>query len=175
MGKCFALCSGQSNQCNNSQPLHLSTFTLDEFEHAIRHALVEPSCQLIAEIHSSLIYNLRTVTFQRHSAVMSLMSDSEDGDDDFGITTEELTTAMADIGNNWERTPLRHGEGREGWEESLVGCLKDVCLHFLLAGICPDCSTACDFVKLSNPASGLDSSPLCARNAIRAISGLSSF
>jgi len=105
--------------------LHLSTFTLDEFEHAIRHTLVEPSCQLIAEIHSSLIYNLRTVTFQRHSAVMSLMSDSEDGDDDLGITTEELTTAMADVGNNWERTPLRLGEGREGWEESLVGCLKD--------------------------------------------------
>ena len=49
---------------------------------------------------------------------MSLMSDSEDGDDDLGITTEELTTAMADIGNNWERTPLRHVEGREGWEEA---------------------------------------------------------
>ena len=160
---------------NDSQPLHLSTFTLDEFEHAIRHALVEPPCQLIAEIHSSLIYNLRTVTFQRHSAVMSLMSDSEDGDDDLGITTEELTTAMADVGNNWERTPLRHGEGREGWEESLVGCLKDVCLRFLLARICPDCSTACDFVKLSNPASGLDSSPFCARNVIRAIGGLSGF
>ena len=103
------------------------------------------------------------------------MSDSEDGDDDLGITTEELTTAMADVGNNWERTPLRHGEGREGWEESLVGCLKDVCLRFLLARICPDCSTACDFVKLSNPASGLDSSPFCARNVIRAIGGLSGF
>ncbi|KAI0001976.1 chromatin remodeling complex protein [Russula vinacea] len=107
------------------QPLHLSTFTLDELEHAIRHALAEPPCQLIAEVHSSLIYNLRTVTFQRHSAVMSLMSASDDVDDDLGITIEELTTAMADVGNNWERTPLRHGEGREGWEESLVGCLKD--------------------------------------------------
>lgn len=107
------------------QPLHLSTFTLDELEHAIRHTLAEPHCQLIAEIHSSLVYNLRTVTFQRHSAVMSLMSASEDGEDDFGISIEDLTTAMADVGNNWERTPLRHGEGREGWEESLVGCLKD--------------------------------------------------
>ncbi|KAH9982519.1 ATP-utilizing chromatin assembly and remodelling N-terminal-domain-containing protein [Lactifluus volemus] len=107
------------------QPLHLSTFTLDELEHAIRHSLVDPPCQLIAEVHSSLIYNLRTVTFQRHSAVMSLMSASEDDEDDLGVTTEELTTAMADIGNNWERTPLRHNEGREGWEESLVGCIKD--------------------------------------------------
>jgi hypothetical protein len=145
-----------------SQPLHLSTFTLDELEHAIRHTLVEPPCQLIAEVHSSLVYNLRTVTFQRHSAVMSLMSASEDGEDDLGITIEELTTVMADVGNNWERTPLRHGEGREGWEESLVGCLKDVSLLFLLVRMCSDSLLACDFSKLSNPASGLDPSPFCA-------------
>ncbi|KAI0304838.1 ATP-utilizing chromatin assembly and remodelling N-terminal-domain-containing protein [Russula brevipes] len=107
------------------QPLHLSTFTLDELEHAIRHSLADSPCQLIAEVHSSLVYNLRTVTFQRHSAVMSLMGAAEDDDDDLGVTIEELTTAMTDVGNNWERTPLRHSEGREGWEESLVGCLKD--------------------------------------------------
>ncbi|KAF8271339.1 chromatin remodeling complex protein [Lactarius quietus] len=108
------------------QPLHLSTFTLDELEHAIRHTLSDPPCQLIAEVHSGLIYNLRTVTFQRHSAVVSLMNASEDDDGvDLGVTVKDLTTAMADVGNNWERTPLRHSEGREGWEESLVGCIKD--------------------------------------------------
>ena len=155
--------------------MHLSTFTLDELEHSIRHTLSESPCQLIAEIHSSLIYNLRTVTFQRHSAVMSLMSASEDGDDDLGITIEELTTAMADVGNNWERTPLRYGEGREGWEESLVGCLKDVCLLLFLARISSDCPLACNFDKLSNPSSGLGSSSLCARNAIRTIGSLSNF
>lgn len=149
------------NRRNDSQPLHLSTFTLDELEHAIRHTLAEPPCQLIAEIHSSLIYNLRTVTFQRHSAVMSLMSASEDGEDDLGITIEELTTAMADLGNNWERTPLRHGEGREGWEESLVGCLKDVCL-LLLARMSSNFLLACNFSKLSDPAPSLDPSPFCA-------------
>jgi len=58
------------------------------------------------------------------------MSASKVDDDDLGVTIEELTTAMADVGNNWERTPLRHSEGRDGWEESLVGCLKDVCHHF---------------------------------------------
>jgi len=138
MGMFLAPRSEYSNERNDSQPFHLSTFTLDELEHAIRHTLADPPCQLIAEIHSSLIYNLRTVTFQRHSAVMSLMSASEDGEDDLGITIEELTTAMADVGNNWERTPLRHGEGREGWEESLVGCLKDVCLLFLLERMSSD-------------------------------------
>jgi hypothetical protein len=162
MGRFLAPRSEHSDQPNDSQPLHLSTFTLDELEHAIRHTLAEPPCQLIAEIHSSLVYNLRTVTFQRHSAVMSLMNVSEDGEDDLGITIEELTTAMTDLGNNWERTPLRHGEGREGWEESLVGCLKDVCLFFLLARMSSDSLLACDFNKLSNPASGLDPSPFCA-------------
>ncbi|KAF5377663.1 hypothetical protein D9615_005253 [Tricholomella constricta] len=114
------------------QPLHLSTFTLDEYEHAIRHSVTDPSCALLAEIHSTLIYNLRTVAFQRHSALVSLirvheeLQQDDDSDDPlFGIPFDELTAAMADVGNNWERVPLRHTEGREGWEDALVGCLKD--------------------------------------------------
>ncbi|THH20227.1 hypothetical protein EW146_g1101 [Bondarzewia mesenterica] len=110
-------------------PLHLSSFTLDEYEHALRHCLIDPPCQILAEIHSTLIYNLRTVNFQRHSAVLSLLQLKDDEDDDggevLGVTIEQLTGAMADVGNNWERAPLRHADGREGWEESLVGCLKD--------------------------------------------------
>jgi len=158
MGKFRTLLLIRSNQYNDSQPLHLSTFTLDELEHAIRHSLTEPPCQLIAEVHSSLVYNLRTVAFQRHSAVMSLMGASEADGDDLGVTIEELTTAMADVGNNWERTPLRHSEGRDGWEESLMGCLKDVCHLLLQARIRIDCLTACNLIKLSNPATGPDSS-----------------
>lgn len=42
-------------------------------------------------------------------------------------TVEELCFAVDDVGNNWMRVPLRIGEGRMGWEEALVGCLKDVC------------------------------------------------
>ena len=87
------------------------------------------------------------------------MSSSEADDDDLGVTIEELTTAMADVGNNWERTPLRHSEGRDGWEESIVGCLKDVCQPFLQARIYVDGFTACDIIKLSNSATGFDSSP----------------
>ncbi|KAH9835634.1 chromatin remodeling complex protein [Rhodofomes roseus] len=111
------------------QPLHLSSFTMDEFEAALRHTAVEPRCSLLAEIHATLIYNLRTVPFQRHSAVLSLLEgkDEAGGNDDLllGVSIDQLTTAMADVGNNWERAPLRHSEGRDGWEESLVGCLKD--------------------------------------------------
>ncbi|THU94815.1 chromatin remodeling complex protein [Dendrothele bispora CBS 962.96] len=114
------------------QPLHLSTFTLDEFEHAVRHSVTDLPCTLLAEVHSTLIYNLRTVPFQRHSAVLSLLrlkeDLEEDGKDDapmLGITIEDLTAAMADVGNNWERVPLRASEGREGWEDALLGCLKD--------------------------------------------------
>ncbi|KAI1797797.1 chromatin remodeling complex protein [Ganoderma leucocontextum] len=109
------------------QPIHLSSFTMDEFEGALRHSVIEPYCPLLAEIHSMLIYNLRTVPFNRHSAILSLMNwKEEQGDEEIlGVNIEQLTTAMADVGNNWERAPLRHAEGREGWEESLIGCLKD--------------------------------------------------
>ncbi|KJA26175.1 hypothetical protein HYPSUDRAFT_133617 [Hypholoma sublateritium FD-334 SS-4] len=114
------------------QPLHLSVFSLDEFESAIRHTAIDQPCSLLAEIHSTLIYNLRTVSFVRHSAVVSLLKQKEDLElaskpdiSFFGISTDQLVTAMADVGNNWERVPLRHAEGREGWEDALVGCLKD--------------------------------------------------
>ncbi|KAJ6627227.1 chromatin remodeling complex protein [Mycena sp. CBHHK59/15] len=114
------------------QALHISTFTLDEFEHAIQHSVAEPQCSLLAEVHSTLIYNLRTVPFQRHSALVSLLrlKDrlTDEGHEDhkvLGISIDELTAAMAEVGNNWERVPLRHSEGREGWEDALFGCLKD--------------------------------------------------
>ncbi|KIK71184.1 hypothetical protein GYMLUDRAFT_33320 [Collybiopsis luxurians FD-317 M1] len=114
------------------QPLHLSPFTLDEFEHAIKHSVEDLLCPLLAEVHSTLIYNLRTVPFARHSAVLSLLRRKEQleaeglADEEYlGINTDQLSAAMSDIGNNWERVPLRHSEGREGWEEALIGCLKD--------------------------------------------------
>ncbi|KAF6766364.1 ATP-utilizing chromatin assembly and remodelling N-terminal-domain-containing protein [Ephemerocybe angulata] len=114
------------------QPLHLSVFSLDEFEGAIRHSALDLPCPLLAEVHSTLVYNLRTVPFVRHSLLLSLLKSKEDRehenlDDDapYGITMDTLTTAMADVGNNWERVPLRFSEGREGWEEAVVGCLKD--------------------------------------------------
>ncbi|KAF8898556.1 chromatin remodeling complex protein [Infundibulicybe gibba] len=113
------------------QPLHISTFTLDEFEHSLRHSVTDLPCPLLAEVHSTLIYNLRTVTFQRHSALVSLLRLKEEfeskGMDDkiLGVSIDQLTTAMADVGSNWERVPLRYAEGREGWEEALLGCLKD--------------------------------------------------
>ncbi|KII93497.1 hypothetical protein PLICRDRAFT_49537 [Plicaturopsis crispa FD-325 SS-3] len=110
-------------------PLHLSSFTLDEFEYAMRHSVIDPPCQILAEVHSTLIYNLRTVPFKRHSAVLSLMHDDdveiEEDDRVLGVSSEQLVSAMADVGNNWERVPLRASEGRAGWQDALVGCLKD--------------------------------------------------
>jgi hypothetical protein len=73
------------------------------------------------------------VPFVRHSLLLSLLKHKEDQEqtdleDDmpYGVSMDTLTTAMADVGNNWERVPLRFSEGREGWEEAVVGCLKDV-------------------------------------------------
>lgn len=113
-----------------SQPLHLSTFTLDEYEHALKHNTLDPPCGLIAEIHSVLIYLLRTVPFHRGSAAGSLWVEMRqemdvDGEED-EVSINELIEVLQDVGNNWERVPLKHSEGRIGWEEALVGCLKDV-------------------------------------------------
>jgi len=109
----------------SSVPLHLSTFTLDEFEAALRHDTSDPPCNLIAEAHATLIYNLRTVLFTRQTAITSLL-DPPDTPPAFGVYPDDLTDAMLEVGNNWERVPLRAAEGREGWEEALVGCLTDV-------------------------------------------------
>lgn len=55
------------------------------------------------------------------------MNSLEEGDVEvLGVSTSHLMETARDIGNNWERAPLRLAEGREGWEESLIGCLKDV-------------------------------------------------
>ena len=102
---------------------------MDDFEHALRHSVIEPPCPLLCEIHATLIYNLRTVPFNRHSAVLSLlhMKDTlEEEHKTLGITIDQLAAAMADVGNNWERVPLRTQDARAGWEDALVGCLKDV-------------------------------------------------
>ncbi|TFK30606.1 hypothetical protein FA15DRAFT_662605 [Coprinopsis marcescibilis] len=113
-------------------PLHLSSFTLDEFEQAIRHSIPDLPCPLLSEVHSTLVYNLRTVPFVRHSALLSLLKQKEEMEEKdqpdeapYGVTVDQLVAAMADVGNNWERVPLRFSEGREGWEEAVIGCLKD--------------------------------------------------
>ena len=118
-------------------PLHLSSFTLDEFECALRHSDSDIPCALLGEIHATLIYNLRTVTSTRHSALLSLLRQKEadltNGNTTStvqGVTLDMLSAAMADFGNNWERVPLRAAEGREGWEEAMLGCLKDVGIFF---------------------------------------------
>ncbi|KIK82429.1 hypothetical protein PAXRUDRAFT_64788, partial [Paxillus rubicundulus Ve08.2h10] len=110
------------------QPLHLSPLTMDDFEHALRHSVIEPPCPMLCEIHATLIYNLRTVPFNRHSAVLSLLRLKNGLEEDhkvFGVTIDELAAAMADVGNNWERVPLRIQDTRAGWEDALLGCLKD--------------------------------------------------
>ena len=117
----------------SSEPLHLSTFSLDEFERALFHSAADQPCSLLSEVHSTLIYNLRTVGFQRHGALLSLLkqkegiaASKEEERKIWGVSIDDLIGAMADVGNNWERVPLRHTEGRDGWEDALVGCLKDV-------------------------------------------------
>ena len=103
---------------------------MDEFEHALRHSDPEEPCALLAEVHAVLIYNLRTIPFHRHSALLSLLQlkdryEARNADDSlWGISLQELVDAMAEVGGNWERVALRVNEGREGWEDAMVGVTR---------------------------------------------------
>ena len=112
----------------------MSSFTLDEFERALRHGLVDPPCRLLSEIHVALLNVIAEKPFDRHCAVVSLMdlknveSTPYDKDDDWQVEIDELLAALADVGVSWEVTlpALVGDEKREGWENTLVGVLKDV-------------------------------------------------
>lgn len=107
-------------------PLHLSPFTLDEFENAIRHNLYDPPCPMLGEIHSTLVYVLRTVTSQKDTSALSFERESRADEPVLGVSLDQLRETLDETGNNWERVPLRTSEGREGWEEAMIGCLRCV-------------------------------------------------
>lgn len=46
------------------------------------------------------------------------------------VSIDALTDALIDKGNSWERNPLRASETRDGWHDSMIGCLKDVSHYF---------------------------------------------
>jgi hypothetical protein len=92
----------------------------------------------------------------------------------YGVSIEELTAAMAEIGNNWERVPLRHAEGREGWEEAMVGCLKDVCV-FTVPATTPWNSLQfvdCQYCRVSTIKANTHKASLCTREFRTVISYL---
>ncbi|KAF7339722.1 Chromatin remodeling complex protein [Mycena sanguinolenta] len=93
------------------QALHLSPITLDEFEHTVQHSVADtPDMQAMISFH-----------YEKER----LLSEGKEDVKVLGVSIDELTAAMTEVGNNWERVALRHSEGREGWEEALFGCLKD--------------------------------------------------
>lgn len=89
---------------------------------------------MTAEAHVALLYVLRTVQpVKRHPAVISLMEEKEledagglDSIGEQGAPLSKLLDVLGDVGNGWERSPLKSAENREGWEDAVVGCLKDV-------------------------------------------------
>jgi bromodomain adjacent to zinc finger domain protein 1A len=51
-------------------------------------------------------------------------------EDGVNHSIEELLTALASRGGNWERSPLRNTPDREGWQDAIVGLIKDVGYSF---------------------------------------------
>ncbi|KAJ3753289.1 chromatin remodeling complex protein [Lentinula raphanica] len=87
----------------------------------------------IPGVFESFLMTWNFLVVYGHSAVLSLLQRKEqlgaeglEDEEYLGVNTDQLSAAMSDTGNNWERVPLRHAEGREGREEeALIGCLKD--------------------------------------------------
>lgn len=52
--------------------------------------------------------------------------DAWDGEGDREVSIDQLLKALSDVGNGWEKRTLKEKDGRRGWEEALVGCIKDV-------------------------------------------------
>jgi len=108
-----------------SAPLNLATFTLDEFEASIRHSTTEIPCLLIAEVHVALMGVLRNLYGQKtQPALVSLMQE-DDSEADL-VPVQDLLTRMEPFGQMWDKTPPKTSDGRVGWEDALIGCLKDV-------------------------------------------------
>jgi bromodomain adjacent to zinc finger domain protein 1A len=108
--------------------LNLSPFTLDAYEQAIAHEGDEAPF-LLAEIHTSLAYNIRQVPNQRNIALSSLYEHQQElyrTRADEADSISDLIDALHEKGNNWERAPLRATNTRDGWEDSMIGLIKDV-------------------------------------------------
>jgi bromodomain adjacent to zinc finger domain protein 1A len=109
-----------------SVPLNLGPFSLEQYGQAIRHSAPTP-CFLLAEIHTCLAYNIRQVTGVRNTASTSLYESlQDDNDDPDAYSIHDLLTSLAARGSNWERSPLRSTANRDGWQDAIIGLLKDV-------------------------------------------------
>ncbi|EJT97839.1 hypothetical protein DACRYDRAFT_71506 [Dacryopinax primogenitus] len=98
-----------------SKPLLLAPFTMDDYAGALRHRLADPPCVLIAETHQALLTLIaRDVPGKRHTALISLGVDVPD----------QLVELLNQTGESWQAGGWER-KGRMGWEEALIGCLKE--------------------------------------------------
>lgn len=89
----------------------------------------------MAEVHTCLAYNIRQVTGQRNTASSSLYETYQSSiqvDGESVLPIEELLTALSARGGNWERSPLRNTPNRDGWQDAVIGLIKDVRSKVLL-------------------------------------------
>ncbi|KAF8342653.1 ATP-utilizing chromatin assembly and remodelling N-terminal-domain-containing protein [Cantharellus anzutake] len=106
--------------------LKLSTFTLDEYEMAVRHNLPDVQCALITEIHLCLLTVAKERSPIKFIALDSLnFYDSQDREGE--VPFADLTKAAKSVGDRrasgWE-TPIGR-ESKSGWEEGLTIFIRD--------------------------------------------------
>ena len=127
-------------------PLKISSFTLDDYESALRYTLSDPPCALIAEINCCLMAIARERPGQKNIAHESIrfyegqQNDTEIKDQDGateldidgvekGVGLSELFKASRGMGEKktatWDTAAAKEN-GRPGWEDALVIFIRDV-------------------------------------------------
>ena len=125
------------------KPLSLSTFTIDEYEHALYHNNPLQPCTLIQEIHQSLLSVIRTDALTNQDLVLPLKaavppdgdgsgggetSDESDDEDEDKQEKIKLATNQAGIlAANFAAQDASGGKvSKRDWEGMLAGCLWQV-------------------------------------------------
>ncbi|KAF8310996.1 hypothetical protein DL93DRAFT_2083951 [Clavulina sp. PMI_390] len=108
--------------------LKISTFTLDEFESAIRHTNPDIPCTLLAETHSCLLTVAKERTGVRYTAIESLEAEEMDLDDSaHGVSLADIAHEAKGLGY---KSQLATGSSskdstRSTWEDTLAIYLRD--------------------------------------------------
>lgn len=123
------------NPNRRSSVLKISSFTLDDYENAIRHNIPELPCNLLAETHACLLTVARERAGTKYIAMDSLdAQESEEKDDDSpkhihsSVSLSDIAHEAKGLGYKAHISGLSSSKDspRTGWEDALAIYIRDV-------------------------------------------------
>lgn len=124
-----------------SSVLKISSFTLDDYENAIRHNIPELPCNLLAEVHACLLAVARERAGIKYMAMDSLEAqESVETDADLrkrvhsGISLADIAHEAKGLGYKAHMSGASPSRDlpRTGWEDALAIYIRDVWLIYFI-------------------------------------------